>query len=122
MNYSKKAKSYEDLGNYVMHKDGYTETNEWGCHELTAYFYEVVLLCKQILSKKGLEHANHYTIKKSLKKIDKNLAAAYKNLLEASREIRYESLNISKSSRQEFINNYKQALKIINKLLADKKT
>jgi len=50
MNYEKKAKSYEDLRNYIVQQKAYSATNEWGCHELTARFYEIVLLCKQFLN------------------------------------------------------------------------
>ena len=117
MKYVQKADSYKRLWSSIMNRREYTSTNEWGCHELAARFYEVVLLSKQLLSSKGFNHTSHKQIRESLKDVDKRLAVLYKLLFDASREIRYEKIRVSKQYRKEFIDNYSKALKILEKIL-----
>ena len=104
--YKEKARSYMKLKELVERHRNYRPTNEWGCHELTALFYEVVILSKMFLDKKKMAHDSHRSIMNSLKEVDNDLRVAYKTLLDFSRDIRYERLSITEKMREDFLKAY----------------
>jgi hypothetical protein len=113
--YELKASSYRSLSEWIKKNKDYSETNEWGCHELTALFYKVVLLAKKRLHLAGKSHRNHKEIIESLHEIDENLSAIYHQLFSISRKIRYEALEVPKMVRGIFLELYRKFLENIDK-------
>ena len=101
--YQEKARTYVALKDWIVKHKDYSATNEWACHELTAMFYEIVLISKDLLSNRNLPHSNHYLIIKSLERIDLRLSDAYRVLLALSRKFRYEAVRVSNKDRNDFL-------------------
>lgn len=107
-NYNAKAKSYLENSQYMQKHENYDKLNEWGCHELIALFYEIVLLSKQFLrAKRWDDYGDHQSIIKGLKaKAGKKIGGDYITLYNFSRELRYELLNIDDVLRNDFLKTY----------------
>ena len=114
--YLRKAQTYVDLKNWIINHKNYSTTNEWACHELTALFYEIVLISKDLISSRSLSHNNHYSTIKSLEKIDLRLSDAYRMLLTLSRKFRYEAIRISKRDRNDFLMLYSKFKTLVQSL------
>ena len=112
VNYRRKADSYLQLKNWIVQHNNYNQNNEWACHELTALFYEIVMLSKMFLESKEKEHDSHKKIIDSLREQkEKRLAANYQLMFRVSRALRYEEIKVSNTQRKDFLKLYNDAKK-----------